>query len=224
MEEPSPFTVVLLASSLAAAVSALGVLPFRRHGEIEGAWTGIAQALASGFMLGIGYLLLFKGLALATLPAIAGSLLGIGYTVSVQGLVGIRDLHRVSPRSDDPSLGYRALLQSTLHSASEGIAIGVSMALSLELGLFMAGALALHNIGESMALAQVLQPNRLSLPQLGALAVMSKTSQVLLALLALALVGNLGDPLTLMLGFAAGSLLYLVLTELLPAAYQSAPS
>ncbi len=218
-----PMVAALVASVLAALASSLGAFPFRLTGEVAPSWIGLAQALASGFMLGIGYLLLFKGLALSVLPVMLGSLAGIGYTLAVQTLVGVRELHREHSRTEDPSLGYRALLQGTLHSASEGVAIGTAMAVSIEAGCFMAGALALHNIGESMALTQVLRTNRLDLPQLASLAVVSKSSQVLLALLALLLVGRFSGQLPLMLGFAAGSLFYLVLTELLPDAYGSVP-
>ncbi len=211
--------IALVASGLAAASSALGVLPYRLRRSVAPSGVGFAQAAASGFMLGISYLLLFRGLSLSAVWLIAGSLLGIGYTLAVQTLVGVRELHRENDDGRDPSLGYRALLQDILHSASEGIAIGAALVLSVELGCFMAATLAVHNVGEAMALTQVLRRNRLGLLQLAALAVVSKSSQVLLALLPLALAGAAPDLQPLILGFAAGALLYLVLTELLPASY-----
>lgn len=222
MAEWDPMAATVIATVCAALASALGVLPFRKPDAVEPAGIAFAQALASGAMLGIGYLLLFEALALSLVTVVLGGLAGIAYTLGVQTLAGVRELHRETRGAEDAGLGYRALLQGSLHSASEGVAIGVSMAVSAELGLFMAGALALHNVGEAMALTQSLRGNRLNLLQLGGLAVMTKHSQVLLALLTLLLIGRFDRSLPAVLGFASVSLFYLVLTELLPAAYGKA--
>ena len=119
--------------------------------------------------------------------------------------------------------GYKAIVQNAVHSASEGVAIGVSMAVSLRLGIFMALSLALHNIGEAMAQSALLRRRGMTSAEAGAVCVISKSPQVLLAVFSFILSPLLGSAFAVAPGFSAGALLYLVMTELLPGSYQRAP-
>lgn len=217
-----PVLTLLLFSGVAAAMTALGALPFglgRPPGRIR---VGLADAVAGGLMLGAAYLLVGRGLDGGVWPVLVGATLGVVYTWWIRGYAGLGELQE--GRMAGPERGYKLILQNGLHSASEGVAIGVAMVLDLRLGIFVAIALAVHNVGEGISLTDALLAEGVSAGQAAGLCVASKISQPLLALATFALAPALAGFLDAALGFAAGALLFLVLTELVPDAYDRAPA
>ncbi|MDP6279278.1 MAG: hypothetical protein QF701_13835 [Nitrospinota bacterium] len=107
-----------------------------------------------------------------------------------------------------------------MHSASEGVAIGAAMALSLRLGVFIALSLAVHNAAEAMALTWVLEKRKVSFAQAAGLGVFTNVPQMLLAIVSFAVISAASALLPWAAGFVAGAMAYLVLTELLPASYR----
>ena len=102
------------------------------------------------------------------------------------------------------------------------MAIGVAMVLELRLGIFLALALAVHNVAESMALTEILRRRGIAVSAAAGLCVVAKITQPVLALAAFALAPVMTELLPGALGFAAGCMVFLVLTELLPASYRRA--
>ena len=147
-----PILYVLLYSTFAALVAAFGAVPYPGKGKPR--LVASATALASGFMLGAAYLLMVAALDRHTIGALVGAVLGVSYTWSSQWYAGTRAVEdpEATPGSD---VIYKLLIQRTMHSASEGVAIGVAMALELRMGIFVALALALHNIAEAVSLADI---------------------------------------------------------------------
>jgi zinc transporter ZupT len=209
---------VLVYSSLAAAAAALGVVPLLRRPALPTHWLGWANAAAAGLMLGAAWLLLDAGLH-SVLPAGAGALLGIVFVYSSQAMSRTSDLGL--NRLDSPAAEYTAAveLRSTLHSAAEGVAIGGSMVVRVELGIFMALALAVHNVPEGMLLAVVHRARGTGAVVTALRAVAVNASQVALAVIAYLLAVAWPALLPWTLGFAAGALIYLVMVELLPESY-----
>jgi len=218
-----PVLNVLIYSTLAAALAALGGLPFALGGAPRPAWIGGASALAAGLMLGAGYLLMERGLDLGTWAAVAGGGVGVLYTLAARFFTGLHDPHPAeNPSPEDGSdrdPTSLVLLQHGLHAAAEGVAIGVAMTLNLRLGVFVALALAAHNVGEALALSDLLVSRGASAGRATGLAVAINLPQPVLALAAFALGPVLAGFLPASLGFAAGALAFLVLTELVPEAY-----
>ncbi len=217
-----PVLIVLFYGALAAAASALGALPFAR-GDGPRPWVvGAAYALASGFMLGAGYLLMSEGLSAEAIVAVLGGGLGVVYTWWTQKYPGTDRLETDPDQEIGRDAGYKTMLQSTLHAAAEGLAIGVAMVVDLSFGIFMALALAVHNVGEAMALTAILRQRGMTVGESAGLCVVTNVTQPLFAIVAFALSPALGHFLPAALGFAAGSLVFLVLTELAPASYERA--
>ena len=218
-----PVLEVLFLGLLAAGAASLGALPFRFAREPKASWIGIAEALASGLMLGAGYLLMTRAPPAGPLFAVLGGGLGVAYTYWTQIYPGTDRLDTRPDREISQDAGYKTLLQSTLHSASEGVAIGIAMVVDRPMGVFLALALAVHNIGEGMALTDVLRQRGISVAESAGLCVMTNLTQPLFAIVAFSLSPSLGaDFLPAALGFSAGSLVFLVLTELAPASYERA--
>ncbi len=217
-----PVLAVLLFSSLAALLAALGVLPFATGRRPTAVWIASAYALASGLMLGAGHLLMSRGLERGDVSVVAGAAAGVLYSWWIKRYTGAHIDDRRPEAAEDEGMAYKLLLENMLHAAAEGVAIGVAMVLEIKLGVFVALALAVHNIGESMALTDALRRRGISIGEAAGLCVGTNVPQPLLALAVFALDPVLTGLLPAALGFASGALVFLVLTELLPASYERA--
>jgi zinc transporter ZupT len=113
-------------------------------------------------------------------------------------------------------------LINALHSAPEGIAIGVAMLISLPFGVFMALAIGVHNIPEATILCAIHTSRGVRLAEAAGLSVAANALQALLAVFTFAVVGAAPALLPWALGFAVGALVYLVMVELLPESYGQA--
>ena len=132
------------------------------------------------------------------------------------------DLSR--PDREDPTAAPRLVVLHALHACTEGVAIGVAMAVDLSLGVFMAIAIAVHNVPEAALLSSATR--RQGAGRIGSvgLVVLSNLGQPALAVATWFVVAMVPASLPWVLGFAVGALLNLVMTELLPASYREAGS
>lgn len=216
-----------LAVLLYASIAALSAIPggLVRWSAADGRdrWIGWAHALAAGGMLGAAFVLTVVPSA-APWEAAAGGVLGVAFIGVTHRLTRLDTLDLSRPDRRDPTAARRLVALHTLHACSEGVAIGVAMAVNLSLGVFMALAIAVHNVPEAALLAGATL--RRGAGRLGAvgLVVLSNVGQPVLAVAAWFIVTAVPSSLPLVLGFATGALLILVMTELLPASYREAGS
>jgi ZIP family zinc transporter len=183
---------------------------------------GFANALAAGMMLGAAYILVAHGLGADALAGTAGALLGVLFVFGSHAIRGTSELRLNLTADTSPDYGYKVLVVNGMHSASEGVAIGIAMFIDLRLGIFLALAFAVHNIAEAMTLCAVLIPRGVSRIRAAALGVMTNSPQVLLAVVSYTVLVAEPGVLTPMLGFAVGAMIYLTVVELLPEAYLEA--
>jgi len=121
----------------------------------------------------------------------------------------------------------------TVHSFPEGVAIGVSFAdVGLEGGVMMFGlvvpvlavfmtiAISIHNIPEGIAISIPLRSMEVSEWRMVGAAVFSSLPQPIGAVIAFAFVSWARAFLPFGFGFAAGAMIYLVITEFIPEALQ----
>ncbi len=222
MVPSNPTLTVLLYSSLAATAAAVGALPFAGRKQVPTTWIGWANALAAGLMLGSAYVLAEAGLNRALLIGAAGALVGIGFIYWSHLIARTDDLDLNRLDETSPAYGYQVFLVQSLHSASEGVAIGVAMSINITFGIFTALAFAVHNVAEGAVLCAVLRARDVRLREAAGLAVLTNATQVLLALATFAVVSATPGLLPWALGFAVGALVYLVMMELLPESYRQA--
>lgn len=219
-----PTLTVLLYSSLAAGTAAFGAFPFVFRERLPITQIGWANALAAGMMLGASYSLLVTGLDRQVVRGAVGAALGILFVYWTHAASKTEDLDLNRLDESEPVYGYQVLLVNTLHSAAEGIAIGVAMIVSIPFGVFVAGAIAVHNIPEATILCAILTGRGVRVRDAGGLAVAANVSQVLLAVVTFTVISAAPSMLPWALGFAVGALIYLVMSELLPESYQQAGS
>jgi zinc transporter ZupT len=217
-----PTLTVLLFSAVSAGTAVLGGGPFLFREALPVGRIGWANAAAAGMMLGAAYVLLIAGLPVGPPALAAGAALGIGFVAMTHSASGTEDLDLNRLDDTSPAYGYQVLFVNTLHSASEGVAIGAAMALGLPFGIFMALAIAVHNVPEATVLCAILTGRRVGVASAAGLAVVTNVSQVLLAVVTFAIATAAPATLPWAAGFAVGALIQLVMAELLPQSYHQA--
>jgi zinc transporter ZupT len=217
---------VLLVAIASALATALGVLPVFFLPRVHPRWQGLATAGAGGMMLA------------ASLFALADEALRRGGAVVVSaGMIGgalffaaaARYIERKEWRLGDWGVAESRqpillVLTMFVHSAPEGLAIGVGYATGeARFGVLLALAIAVHNIPEGTAVALPLRARGASLARCAAFAVLTSVPQPVLAVPAFLLTSLVQPLVAPSLGFAGGAMIFLVISELLPESLAAAP-
>jgi ZIP family zinc transporter len=216
----APILQLLVLAVGAVCASLFGVVPFQWDRRTAARGTGAANAVAGGLMLGASYILLAPAMQTSGLAAVLGAGLGVGYTRWTHWYTGTKPSTRRGAATEDAHFPDRVLLLNALHASAEGLAIGMAALVSAPMGMFVAATLAVHNVAEAMVLTELLQAAGVGTRRVYSLSVLTRAPQVLVAVAGYAVLAAIPGSLAWGLGFAAGALLYLVLTELLPAAYE----
>jgi ZIP family zinc transporter len=214
---------VFLAALGTALATGLGALPFVFSRSPTRRWLGSADAAAAGFMLAASLALVIEAARRGPLRLVGGAVLGALFIVAAQRLLHERDdLHLGALRGADARKAVTIVAVMTIHSLTEGIGVGVSFGGGRTLGVFITAAIAIHNIPEGLAISLVLVPRGTSVRAAAWWSVFSSLPQPLLALPAYVFVEHFKPLLPAGLGFAAGAMVWLVFTELVPDARDAA--
>jgi ZIP family zinc transporter len=216
---------VTAAAAVTAVATGLGALPFLlvRNG-MGRRWLGVSNAVAAGFMLAASIGLVWQGVGLGPWRVVLGAVAGGLFILGFRRLIGERDglaLGRLGGADAMKALVIVAVM--TVHSASEGVGVGVSYGGGERLGLLITIAIAVHNIPEGLAISLVLVPRGASVRSAAWWSVFSSLPQPLIAPLAFLFVEAFRPLLPAGLGFAAGAMIWMVWSELLPEALEDAP-
>ncbi len=227
--------LVFVAGLITALATALGALPFFLFKDIPRRWNVLLWGLASGIMVAASVFgLLKEGLAAGT-PAQIGAGVVVGVLLVVLS-------HRIISNTEvDPKRYEKADFRKlvlilgilTIHSFPEGVAIGVSFAdLNLSngpmilgftipvLAIFMTIAISIHNIPEGTAISIPLRSMGVSKWKMVWWAFFSSLPQPVGAVLAFGFVRIAREFLPFGFGFAAGAMIYLVVSEFIPEALE----
>jgi zinc transporter ZupT len=218
--------VTLLAAGTAVATG-LGALPFLVLKDLSARVLALASAAAGGAMLGASIGLINEGMKNNGAGGEWRTTIG-----AAAGFVLITLLQKLVPDSDDLTVGSlsaanakRAILVlgvMTIHSAAEGVGVGVSFAGGEAFGLAITLAIAVHNIPEGIAISAVMVPKGTPVWKAAWWSVFSSIPQPLLALPAFLFVDAFAWWLPVGLGIAAGAMIWMVVAELLPEALEDA--
>ena len=218
-------TVFLLAL-LTAVATGLGALPFAFTRHPTRRWLGASNAVAAGLMLAASFGLIYEGVEYGLLRTMAGALLGLGFIVAARHFLR-QDEHPAVFAGMGGLDARKALLivgVMTVHSFTEGVGIGVSFGGGQALGLFISLALTVHNIPEGLAISLVLVPRGVGVGRAALWSVFSSLPQPLMAVPAFLFVEVFRELLPYGLGFAAGAMIWMVFSELVPDALEEASS
>ena len=215
-------TLVFLYALATALATGLGALPFLFVRNVSDGFVAYANAIAAGLMLGASFGLVAEGSEYGAGQTVAGALLGVLFILGVQKALGDRDEDELvfgAVRGESARRMLLVLVVMTVHSFSEGVAVGVSFGGGITLATLITIAIAVHNVPEGVAITAVLRPRGISLPACAGWSVFSSLPQPLMAVPAFLFVETFRAALPYGLGFAAGAMVYMVLVELLPEAF-----
>lgn len=216
---------VTAAAAFTAIATGLGALPFafvRR--ELGKRWLGTSNAIASGFMVAASVGLIWQGVGKGPWRVVLGALAGGVFIWGFRRVIGEQEdlvLGRLSGADALKAVVIVAVM--TVHSASEGVGVGVSYGGGDRLGLLITIAIAAHNVPEGLAISLVLVPRGATVRSAAWWSVFSSLPQPLIAPFAYLFVEAFKPVLPVGLGFAAGAMLWMVWSELLPEALRDAP-
>ena len=202
---------------LTALATGLGAVPFAFTRRVTPRWGAWAALAAAGLMVATSAGLLREGAAYGAVATAGGVALGALLVrlshawADGRGDVGAWDLHGADARRALVVFGVMLA-----HSFTEGVGLGVSFGGGEGLGGAVTLALAVHNVPEGLAIALTLVPQGVSWRRAAALAVASSLPQPLMAVPAYLFVETFRLLLPLGLGFAAGAMVWLALTDLVP--------
>jgi len=214
--------IVWCSGWITAASTGLGAVPFYFIREVHENWLGMSNAIAAGMMISASLGLLFEafiendtttqvGTSTAILVGFWG---GVGFIKLSEHVIGdINHESFLDMKSMDARRICLIMAVMTVHSFSEGVAIGVSYH-SQALGAFITTTLAIHNIPEGLALSIVLIPRGMSKTATTIWCVCSSIPQPMMAVPAYFFVDYFRVVVPIGLGFAAGAMGYVAVFEL----------
>lgn len=221
---------VLIASSITAICTGLGALPFLFVKDINEKWLGYGNALAAGLMLGASIGLIIEGATLENVEMplvrlLIGMALGLALVVIAHKFLENRneDFHIGKVEGADAISMLLIVGVMTVHSFAEGIGVGVSYGDGNSFGTLISTAIAIHNIPEGLAISLVLIPKGTSVWKAAGWSVFSSVPQPLMAVPAFLFVLAFRPFLAVGLGLAAGAMIWMVFSELLPEALEDMP-
>lgn len=220
METISVWTVAL-AALITAITTGLGAVPFFFVKRLEPRWLGVSNAVAGGLMLGASHGLINEGVAYSLWRVLVGIVIGvIAITLAHTLLEGREELEVGALEGADALKALMIVGIMTAHSFSEGVGVGVSFGGGQALGGLITVAIAVHNIPEGLAISLVLVPRGTPAWRAGLWSVFSSLPQPLMAVPAFLFVTIFEPVLPVGLGFAAGAMIWMVFSELIPDALE----
>jgi zinc transporter, ZIP family len=220
-------TIVFLLALLTAVATGLGALPFIFVKDLTPGWLGTSNALASGLMLSASFGLAYEGVSYGLWRTLLGVVLGLAFIVLTRLFLQLRKRQPVGFTEMSELDASKALLivgVMTLHSLTEGVSVGVSFVGGQDLGLFITLAIAVHNIPEGLAISLVLVPRGIGWFRAGLWSVFTSLPQPLMAVPAFLFVAFFEPLLPVGLGFAAGAMIWMIFSELVPDALEETRS
>ena len=209
----------IFAATITALASCFGGLPFVFVRDFPRQIARMGWAVSGGLMLSASvFNLIMPGVADAGITPVAiGIFLGAGVMVLASMWLNGREFH-VSGMSDAGARrSILVLFTIFIHSFPEGLAIGVAFGSGeIGLGLIMAVAIAIHNIPEGVAVSLPLRAEGVSGWKCVGWATVSGVPQLLACIPAYLAVVAFRPILPYAFGVAAGAMILLVISEMIP--------
>ena len=222
MTDLNPALLVFLYALVTALATGLGAIPFLFVRKLSGSVMAYANATAAGLMLGASFGLVAEGTQYGGWQTVIGGGVGVGFILATQHVLSRYDVSFGVARGAGARKMLLMLVVMTAHSFSEGVAVGVAFGGGMTLAIAITLAIAVHNIPEGIAISAVLRSRGKSVGNCAMWSIVSSLPQPLMAVPAFLFVDAFRSALPYGVGFAAGAMVFMVLVELLPEAYEDA--
>lgn len=213
------YTEILIPTLVTVLATGLGALPFFFVKKISDKNILRGNVIAGGLMLTASFLLIYNGIEDSAILTFGGVLIGLLFIlVTHEWLENKKEfsIANLSHASTVQALMIVGIM--TVHSFAEGMGIGSAFGESSSFGLFVSLIIAIQNIPEGLAIALILIP--LGVRPIVAMfwAIFSSVPQLIVAIPSFLFIETFTQLLPLGLGFAAGAMIWMVGSEILPEA------
>lgn len=214
---PVDVWTVTAAAVLAALAAALGALPFAVVRDMSRRWLGVSNGVAAAIMAAAAGGLVWQGVGIGPWRVVMGLAAGAVFVWLFRRLIGERDDLVLGGLAGADALKALVIVGvMTAHSAAEGVGIGISYGGGDKLGILITLAIAAHNVPEGLAISLVLVPRGMRVRSAAWWSVFSCLPQPLIAPFTYLFVEWFKPIFPAGLGFAAGAMLWIVWSELIP--------
>ncbi|HKK49618.1 MAG TPA: ZIP family metal transporter [Alkalispirochaeta sp.] len=218
-----PVLTVFMYAMITALATGLGAIPFMIKKDLSRRVLGLAGAFAAGIMASASFNLIYEGLNYSLWRTIAGILIGVVLIYITQTRLDHDESLSVGAlEGADAKKALMIVGVMTLHSFAEGVGVGVSFGGGQQFGAFISLAIAVHNIPEGLAISLVLVPRGIKVWKAGLWSIFSSLPQPLVAVPAFLFVQAFQPFLPVGLGLAAGAMIWMLTSELIPDALEDA--
>jgi ZIP family zinc transporter len=212
-------TQTIIASLITVLANGIGGLPFVFIKEFPDNIARMGWAVAGGLMLSASvFNLIMPGVDHGGyMPVAWGILVGVALMALTSKLLESRDYHFDGISENGARRIIMVLVTLFIHSFPEGLAIGVAYGSGeAGLGILIAIAITIHNIPEGLAVALPLRAEGVSGWKCVGWAIFSGVPQLIAAVPAYLAVTAFRPILPYAFGFAAGAMIFLVMSEMIP--------
>lgn len=212
-------TETIIAATITVLANGLGGLPFVFVREFPQNVARLGWAVSGGLMLSASvFNLIMPGVADGGFsPVAVGIFIGAGLMAIASWRLDNHDFEVRGMSQAGSKRIVMVLVTLFIHSFPEGLAIGVAYGSGeVGLGLVMAVAIAIHNIPEGVAVSLPLRAEGVSGWKCVGWAIFSGVPQVIAAVPAYLAVMAFRPILPYAFGFAAGAMIFLVMSEMIP--------
>lgn len=183
----------------------------------------LSLGFASGIMLGIStFSLIPESLALGNICfCVTGFVAGAVFLALLDFV--LPHIHKSEMEYDEyRKMGYFIALGIAVHNLPEGIAIGVTNEVSVQLGFYTALSIGIHNIAEGLSVAMplCLSPN-MKKTRIVFITTLTGLATLLGTVLGTAIINISTFFISASLAFAAGAMIYITGAELIPKSHRS---
>lgn len=218
-----PVMTVFIYAMITAVATGLGAIPFFVKKDLSRRVLGLAGAFAAGIMAAASFNLIYEGVNYSLWRTIAGILIGVFLIYLTQTRLDHDETLSVGAlEGADAKKALMIVGVMTLHSFAEGVGVGVSFGGGEQFGAFISLAIAVHNIPEGLAISLVLVPRGVKVWKAGLWSIFSSLPQPLVAVPAFLFVKAFQPFLPVGLGLAAGAMIWMLTSELIPDALKDA--
>ena len=218
-----PIWQVVIYALLTAVATGLGAIPFFFIKKVPKKWISLGDALAAGLMLTAGFRLIDESLEYDLWRPLLGITLGMALITWSRMKIDKNDGVKIEQlKGADAMKALMIIGVMTVHSFAEGVGIGVSFGSGKDFGTFITAAIAIHNIPEGLAITMILYPRGVSVGKCIFWSIFTSLPQPLIAAPSFLFVEFFKPILPLGLGFAAGAMIWMVASELIPDAIRDA--